>query len=92
MLNGLDVTSSLEDCQRDDTIEFKALGVLESKDNANKCQGVPEVEISDWSLSSDEKQLTFNDTENTVKSFTATQFILEDSGFGFTATAVYIAK
>lgn len=93
LLNGLDVTSSsLDDCERDDTIEFKALGVLESKDNAIKCQGVPEVEISDWSLSSDEKKLTFNDTENTVKSFSATQFTLEDSEFGFTTTAIYTAK
>lgn len=83
-LNGADVFSSTDACQKDDLYEFKSDSVFVRSESSLVCdQNDPGPFVSEWYFNSDYTQLTFDGSDYEVLELTNTKLrVQEKTGSG----------
>ena len=87
---GQTVNQPLEDCQKDDILEFFTSPKATLTNGALKCDPADlAVQNSTYSLSADGKTLTIDGEVQTVTELSSSTMKLQQSGFGLSALATF---
>jgi hypothetical protein len=93
-LNDVEMISFTEACNRDDLYTFYADKKFQSTEGATKCDAADDNLISEgtWSLSSDEKSITYDGATVAIKELTNSKLVVEEEEDGFKYTITLSVK